>query len=332
MLIVDNYKVRTYAQILETVKRYEEVSLITGSGLSQGRSHRFGYPSIKKQMLAEYGHMFWVKNLIDFPSANIELYLQMARSDYKLGLYPHIIEQIQKAFLHAIIDAHEEPGYFDSSVIQAVDTFLSQFKNVFCLQFDANVYWVNMQGSDRLDDGFRRRDDELRYVGADKNSRKVYYPHGSAFIAKRGNYRVKLEGSNGRLFDAMRASCEAAELELVLGSSSEEKVRIINSSRYLRDCLAALTQLKGAAIIYGAAISEADDHILQALVRSDLQYLAIGVFEPKFNAERFLERVLAIRKMELEVHGAQKMTIQLFDSATAALWQPAYNEFELVAA
>lgn len=332
MLIVDNYKIRTCAEILETVRRYEQVSLITGSGISQGRSDRFGYPSIKKKMLAKHGHMFWVKSLMDFPSANIELFLQMARNDYKLGIYPDIILQIQKAFLHAIIDAHEEPDYFNWAVLDAVDSFLSQFGNIFCLQFDANVYWVNMRGSNRFDDGFRRRGDELRYVGWAEASKKIYYPHGSAFIAKRSNYRVKLEGSTGRLLDAMRASCEASELELVMGSSSEEKIKIINSSRYLRECLIAMTQLQGAAVIYGAAISEADDHILRALVNSNLEYLAIGVYEPKFNAERFLERISAIRKMESEVRCERQMTIQLFDSATAGLWQPAVKEFELLAA
>ena len=316
----NTFEIRHYQDIRRNSRNYGQNSLLIGSGFSCGRSPTFGFEWIINKMLANNPTAAWAQALRLFFIADLEMFLEFRRRSINRLDYLNEVSAIREAFVIALVQAHDCLRQLSSGEAQAVGTFIASFDNLFCLQCDAVLYWLDMEVAKIFDDGFRGiRGKELSLSGW-TGSKRVYYLHGAVFIVRRNGRVVKIRRGPKSLIEEMQSSVSASEVDVILGPSSEEKLRMIGENPYLKSGLVALQRVTGAVTVFGASLSTTDDHLTRTLLMSNAGYLAIGVHDPQKNIARFLHLILHIENLARQLRPQRELRIQLFDSATVGLW------------
>lgn len=212
--------------------------------------------------------------------------------------------------------------------------FLSRFKGIYSLNYDLLLYWTMMHevidGPIVLsDDGFRRGNlGDCGYVMWDAvgaPQQNVHYMHGALHLFDRGSEFVKFtwRDTNIRLMDQIRAALDDGRFpRIVAEGTSQAKLASIMHCAYLHRALRSLQSVTGELVIYGMAMTQNDDHVLDAIARGRLTRLYVGIYgDPtsKWNIE-LMQRAEALVLRRQQYKAGSRLIVSFFDSASAKVW------------
>lgn len=314
--------------------------LLLGNGFSRGYSADFGYDRLRdvvdmEDLEVPKGALFDHAGSDDFETVInnlhksaelIELYdpddedlRRMLREDAQV-VKRGLVEAIAR--IHPASSAAISAEQYDSA-----REFLSHFREIFTVNYDLLLYWTVNQptGAETVRrDGFARPEGVLIWrrplVAA---GQEIYWLHGAVhFHVQDGRVR-KLESGSGRLMDQLQYNLTEGRYPLVVteGSREDKEARIARSA-YLTYCHQRLRQASGTMFIHGMALSENDNHILEALTvkESEVSALYVGVFGPRSRARREVEtRALGLVE-DRKANGGASLDVQLYDAGSVAIW------------
>lgn len=336
--------IMTFADALEDAKAASgELSLLLGNGFSQAYSGDFGYARLRDRAemdgkltvpqtkLFEHADSDDFETVINHLEQSARLIRLYDPKDARLAAALEADAQaVKKGLVETLTKIHPASA---RSVYQpkyaAVRRFLTHFTNIFTVNYDLLLYWsVNqddLQPEVVKNDGFRRPEGELVWVHPDRDDdQKVFFLHGAMHLHTAGDDLRKIVTANGsNIVDQLRANLNDGRYPLVVteGSRQNKEARI-GQSPYLAYCHRRLARLNGALFVHGVALSDNDQHILDAIADQPgrITALYVGLFGPP-NAARNKVQLAAevvVEACKARFGDAPKLTF--YDSATANLW------------
>lgn len=229
-------------------------------------------------------------------------------------------QRLKDSLIEVLSQTHpERPGEVHDAQYVSVRTFLSQFEQVFTVNYDLLYYWArNMQLAPAGycgDDGFR---DNATWQGYG-TKQNAHFLHGGLHLFDDGSaIRKHTFRANGNpIIDQVQANLNIGKFPLfVTEPTSDKKLQRIRHNPYLNFCYHQLSLVSGTVIIHGHSIDENDQHIFEALRDSAARQFFISIFgnentegnrRAKANARTYLE------------HAGR--AIDFFDAASAPIWQ-----------
>lgn len=167
----------------------------------------------------------------------------------------------------------------------------------------------------RVDDGSR----QLSLFGGEKAdvfdiesaTQNLFFLHGAFHIYKEGKSVRKITQSDKALYDRVEDILNNDELDLVCIFQTENKIDEIVKNPYLTKCLNKLNTLSGTMVIIGSSLDDNDNHIFDAIAKSNIETLYISTLDK--DKEKTIEK--AVRKFPSK-------SIHLFDAKTISYEMP----------
>lgn len=167
-----------------------------------------------------------------------------------------------------------------------------------------------------VDDGSR----QLSLFGGEKAyefdiesaTQNLFFLHGAFHIYKDGKSVRKITQSDKALYERVEDILNNDELDLVCIFQTENKIDEIKKNPYLTKCLNKLNTLSGIMVIIGSSLDDNDNHIFDAIAKSNIETLYISTMEN--DKEKTIEK--AVRKFPSK-------SIHLFDATSISYAMPA---------
>ncbi|MCK0166967.1 DUF4917 family protein [Jannaschia sp. S6380] len=240
-----------------------------------------------------------------------------------------IVREALVAAVNATHPAHREDLDFQ---YESAAAFLKHFSKgqVFTLNYDLLLYWVNLEKS-LLTDGFGLGSyvEDGRFKGPFKEGAycRTFNLHGGLhlFQDEIGEVYKALNYGDGVIANITHEIADKGRLPLyVAEGSSKSKLRKINSVEYLRHCYRTLQETTGSVFVFGHSADSNDAHVYHAIFGSKAKHVYFGVFQPSNDKVASLDAELA-RYKKL---GGDDVNYTFFDSETAHVWDgpPAEEE------
>ena len=228
--------------------------------------------------------------------------------------------KLRRALVHAIRDVH--PNFHtDVWGLNSALKFISNFTNLFTLNYDFLLHWVRLQDTRKFTDGFGLGEDDGEFLGpfSEDGFCNVYNVHGGLHLFERANGEVyKRIGAHGIIEAIGKTITEDNLLPLYVaeGTSSQKLSKIFGSS-YLRHCFNEIDKCEGAFFVFGHSANRNDEHIYDKIFRSKgIDHLYHFIHEP--NDAKVAERnAELIRYKNL---AGSELEFTLVDSADANVW------------
>lgn len=336
--------IMTFADAFEDAKASSgELSLLLGNGFSQAYSRDFGYARLRDRaemdgkLTVPQTRLFEHADSDDFETVinHLEQSARLIRlydpQDTRLAASLEADAQaVKNGLVETLTRIHPSSARsVPQSKYVAVRRFLAHFASIFTVNYDLLLYWsVNqdeLQPEVVKSDGFRRPEGELVWVHPDHDDdQKVFFLHGAMHLYTAGDDLRKIVTTSGsNIVDQLRANLNDGRYPLVVteGSRQNKEARI-SQSPYLTYCHRRLARLSGALFVHGVALSDNDQHILDAIADQPgrITALYVGLFGPP-SAARNKVQLAAEQVAEAckkRFGDAPKLTF--YDSATANLW------------
>ncbi|MFA6160725.1 MAG: DUF4917 family protein [Patescibacteria group bacterium] len=167
--------------------------------------------------------------------------------------------------------------------------FLNKFgderQHIYTLNYDLLLYWATMhQGQDIFTDGFGNTEDsEDEAFVVYQNSKfgfKVHYLHGGLHLFDADGEIIKKTYNNSEinLIQQTAESLERDEYPIFISEGvSKQKMAKILHNGYLNHCYRSLKASGRDLVIFGTTLKKSDEHILDAVVNSEVENVFIGV-------------------------------------------------------
>lgn len=243
---------------------------------------------------------------------------------------------LKEALAQVLAALHpERPGDIDDAAYLRVRQFLDGFKAIYTANYDLLLYRALMQDFPaenlpprRSDDGFRDSGDGAEYVVWDylnPHRQTVYYLHGALHLYRGEAQLQKLTWirTGNALIDQIRAQLAANRFPLyVAEGKSLEKLTRIQTSDYLSRALRSLAAVGGGAMAYGMSFNPNDEHIMQSIVRSKIQRLAVSLYgDPMSAANQTTKHAVdSLQSRRYGMNPRIQLDIAFFDPGTIQLW------------
>lgn len=238
---------------------------------------------------------------------------------------------LKEALAQVLAGLHPERPYdIPEASYQRVRAFTDQFDSIYTANYDLLLYWALMQDipgmlKRRSDDGFRDPGYEADYVLWDylnPYSQTVHYLHGALHLYRGDDGLKKLtwRRTEEPLIDQIRAQLAANFYPLyVAEGSSQEKLQQIHTSDYLSKAHRSLACVGGGLLVYGLSFSDNDSHIVDAIGRSRIERMAVGLHGvPTGPANQ--ATIAAVGELQVRRGPKKPLDVRFFDSATVPLW------------
>ena len=340
-----------------TIKEQFQGNLLVGNGGSIALSRNFSYSSLyehakrKALLKPEAIEIFdkFQKKYRDFERVLFSLW----QADYineKFKVEKSESEKVRSGYLKirrslidAVKDIHPEFGELKSDLVN-VGRFITQFDNVFSLNYDLTLYWASLSISDinrnRIEDcftelvthgskqktktyAFNDDTDDLREPnGINSKATLLFYPHGNLIIyqTRATKEEKKIEASAdlllSKITDMWRNNGNPV---FICEGSSESKLSSISASKYLTHVFQKeLPRESDSLTIYGWGMGEQDEHIMEQLKAAKYKRVAVSIFTGD-KAERSLaDEIRGIKQKLSDVVPPDK--IVFFDSTSSGCW------------
>ncbi|HBO9634778.1 TPA: DUF4917 family protein [Pseudomonas aeruginosa] len=167
--------------------------------------------------------------------------------------------------------------------------FLSNFKNVFSLNYDLLLYWVRCFENSYLGgDSFDKLDDELVFVPDDDAN--FFFPHGALFLYRDGVGATKSRSSKGNpILARLENNIRNGIFPMCISEGAgTQKLEAIKSNYYLHYSYNRIKECTGSIFTFGCSFLDSkDDHIIKAMLQSPADRIIVGEFKPsKMNYHR----------------------------------------------
>ncbi len=331
------------------VKQWEEIKeefeggcLLLGNGASMAVSDKFGYGSLFDEA-AKLGHLTKPVQKV-FESFDVEDFELVLRRLWQaklvnkalkieLGKVEESYQQVRTALIATVRDTHVSYQEAEEH-LEHIYQFMKPFKKVVSLNYDLIVYWAAMLGNRELGSWFKDCFTPSYFATYWKDYREPYraegatlffYPHGNLVLHHHEFSSVKkiTVGNADDLLESILNKWERKDLApaFVCEGTQESKEQSISSCDYLEKVFyEVLPNLEPNLVIYGWAMAEQDEHLLEQIGKSQPQKVAVSVYQ---NDEVFMGRV----KKQLKGIGVKEVVF--FDCASAGAWnQPSAKYLE----
>ena len=182
----------------------------------------------------------------------------------------------------------DRPSDISTEQYVACRSFLSNFKQIYTVNYDLLLYWALMQSEIeppiKFDDGFRQPEDgPSPYVTWDvekTDKQSIFYLHGALHLFDAGAELQKFTWSNTdiALIDQIRAALATNRFPLfVAEGNSVSKLDRIQHSGFLNRSYRSFGKIGGSLFIFGLAFGEADSHILRLLDNGKVMQVFISL-------------------------------------------------------
>ncbi len=313
-------------------------TLLLGNGFSIAYDRNiFSYQALLRSVdwskARRVGRVFGALKTVDFEIAirNLEIAGEIAElyewGDDKSEMLRHDANFLKEALIQAIQSTHPTHVFqVDSERIKTTARFLRNFGRLFTVNYDLLLYWAFVQSGKGLSnfftDGFKQGDNGgLEW--ADFPNQGVLYLHGALHLFQDNGRLEKIkyfEGEGGRLIQqiANRISDGHAPLFVCEGSTTQKLVHIQNS-RYLRFCFNMLANTQGPLFIYGLSLAEQDEHISNAITKSQVSHLFISLHGDPNSAHNQQIQARA-HEMQRERSSYRALKVDFYSANTAEIW------------
>lgn len=324
--------------------------LLLGNGFSRAcRNDIFSYVSLFDR--ADFGALplaqqaFEILGTTDFEA--VMRALQAASKLVELyGGDQHLaarIEQdaiaLREVMVQAIAENHpDHPAEITDEQYRACREFLSNFESFYTLNYDLLLYWALMhteiEPEVKCDDGFRTPDEgEAEYVTWEPEKaikQVVHYLHGGLHIFdERGEVQKYTWSQTGiRLIEQIRSALSQNKFPIIVaeGETAQKEERIWHSG-FLHKAYRSFVSIGGVLVVYGHGMNPNDEHILEAIAKSKVQRVYVGIYGDPESSDN--QRIMQ-RAMQLELDrehfkpGSNKakkgLAVSFYDAASAHVW------------
>lgn len=312
------------------------VSILLGNGFSIGADQSFDYRRLLDR--AKFGNRTRSKRIrsvfdllgtadfefvverLEVTAGTLEVYRSLTRTGSTIQADA---ARVRRALAEVLAAIHPERiGDIGDARLDGCHDFLAQFDEIFTTNYDLILYWAILRKRAHFRDGFRPRDGQL--VHAEPADQNVSWLHGAVhlheeLVAGDSPLTVKQQWSAGvPLVDRLREELREGRLPLIVMEGTwRQKQRRINSSPYLSNALQRLRHLEGSLFTYGWGLSENDDHVLNAIQRSGVKHLYVGLHGRRNSRSNANTVGQAYRVRALS---GDRVRIRLWSTETASVW------------
>lgn len=303
-------------------------SILLGNGFSINIWQRFCYESLFA--IAKSNNIQPSLN-----NSSIALFEKLASSNFeeilRVLFHAHLVDEqlgspqgtsiealyksTKNALAAAVNYSHVPHGF--KGLITINHSFRS-FSNIFTTNYDLIPYWaILLEDTWRFKDLFWGNGNTFDPENTSVHGNKcvISYLHGAIHLVELPNGKTKKLTANG--LDSLTSLFEVAHPEkfplFISEGSSDKKLSRIMRNEYLRFSFEKLKSTDGGIVTLGHSLhQDYDQHIIDALRDSNIQYIAVGVW-PHQETEKILlfkSRILA---------GMIGKSVYFFDSTTHPL-------------
>jgi hypothetical protein len=181
------------------------------------------------------------------------------------------------------------------------------------------------------DDGFRKSEigagEYVSWEPENTNYQNLYYLHGAlhVFDSQIEVQKYTWAGTGVRLIEQIRDALDRGLYPLFVaeGESRQKYARIRHSDfldKTYRSLLRIGSSTKGGAMfVYGHSLAENDEHILRAIVKSNVNQLFVGVYgdSESLSNKRIIKRA---KQMATERKKGLNLEVDFYDSSAVSVW------------
>ncbi len=291
----------------EVLNQTHKPFLLLGNGFSMAYDHkRFSFTTllesaITEGIISENSEIYKVFQKLE--TADFESVMRILEDSEKIvGIYggeKELQEKIMednkklKEYLVKII-TNNHPEKSTSLTIEEKEScisFLKNFSGIYTLNYDLLLYWATMQEQHaNLVDGFGNNEESEHegYVvyGGKAYKMNIFYLHGALHYFDAGDEIIKKTYVNTErpLVEQIRSSLDENKYPIFISEgNSEQKMTKIMHSAYLIHCYKSLRGIgskkkkESSIVMFGVSLKENDSHILDAILKSNLKNIYIGV-------------------------------------------------------
>lgn len=220
---------------------------------------------------------------------------------------------------------------------EACLNFLQPFGRIYSLNYDLLLYWVIMDlvnsGNTNYTDGFSNTEystDDAYVVYANDSSvpQNLYFLHGALHLFDAGDefHKITYNNSDVCLVDQIKQALADKKYPVFISEgTSEQKMEKIIHNAYLNHCYKSLKKIGGDIVIFGTLLKKNDEHILNAILNSDVKNIYLGVSNSsdikhiEGAVEAFNQHYEKLKK-EKKFRKDRTKTLHLYDYRTANVW------------
>lgn len=319
-------------------------NLLLGNGFSIACSNIFSYDSILNKSSFCNSGLFCdnsdYEKVIENLNFEKEVYL-LANEEYETAqMYERWSEEIKWDLVNTLTKLHDKV-YTSDKENHNTFLFLSNFNNIFTLNYDLLLYWVIIyavrlyqnnfdyyKNIVRIDnfyprDGFDRSQNEADCIWCqDKWTQNVFYLHGGLhlFCDSENTYKLKYDSNNNlSIIDKTKywLNQETSPLVITEGNS-DDKLKWIRGNHYLNYCYEQFCQIQGVLFIHGHSLDDKDKHIFDAInANPNIKAVYISIFDPITNKENMRQKA---NKLFSERIKNKSLVVDFYDAASVNIW------------
>lgn len=304
----------------------EDRALLIGNGFS---AKYFSYQSLLEESGLDEGtplrNLFTALKTADFEEvvraleAAVVVEKAYGNETHATELDDHA-QKVREALVQAINNTHpkhrEDLGtQYTSSAI-----FLANFSTVFTLNYDLLLYWVNLEKR-ILKDGFGLGAANGNFIGPFSEGAycHLFNLHGGLHLFDNGAGEIiKAVDMGSGVISTITSTIQNRHRFpiYVAEGTSAQKMRKINSVRYLRHCYEALYKNAAIIFVYGHSADDNDAHIYRAIFASKAKHVYFGVH--KSTTAKIME--LDGRLSKYQKTSGSQIGYTFFESESASVW------------
>jgi hypothetical protein len=247
---------------------------------------------------------------------------------------------LRELLVQTIASSHpERPNEIRGHEYAACRDFLSNFHNIYTLNYDLLLYWTQMHNEDgighKFDDGFRKPEDDydanyVTWEPTNSHHQTTWFLHGALHLFDAGIEIQKYTWVNTgvRLIEQIREALNRDYFPIFVaeGTSNEKLIRIRHND-YLSKAYRSFSEIGGGLFIYGHSLAENDDHYLKRIEKGKLSHLYVGIYgDPDTPSnKKIIARAESMASARAgKTSGPRKrnsdLSVSFFDAGSAKVW------------
>ncbi|MGE5610366.1 MAG: DUF4917 family protein [Bacillota bacterium] len=348
---MSRFKLLDYGTVRSELGEKQRSHLLLGNGFSIACDKRFNY-----------GNLFEYAKQNGLPQRVLGIFERLGTNNFEgvmrlledadwmarhYGLWPEgtaksemlaDLDLVKGSLVNAVAQIHlEHTGMIDDERKSRCAQFLAPYHNIFTINYDLLLYWVEMHALDTLRgrDGFRADVDDpdaeyvvfREHIGDQKG---IFFIHGALhlYVVKGEVRKHTWVRTQKPLIENVRESLERGQYPLFVAEGlAEKKLEQIQRSGYLSYCLGKLERITNALVVFGLSFGDSDRHLADVIANNkSLGTLYVGLYgDPDSALNRIVrQNVKSIQQRRERLIAAKQakspLEVKFYDTATAPVW------------
>lgn len=321
---------------LPTILTFEEAlaatdgqkrALLIGNGFS---SEYFSYANLLAKSGLEEGDsllsLFAALNTVDFERVvraldDAALVERAYGEDKRAAGFLDDAQRVREALVRAINETHPAHRSELAFRLKSGAAFIGHFANVFSLNYDLLLYWVNLEAAGKSDGfglGDKTSSGHFQSPFRADAYCHIFNLHGGLHLFDDGAGRMMkaLNDGEGVIATISETIRKGRFPVYVAEGQSLQKLHKINGNDYLRHSLEKLRANAHPLFVYGHSADDNDAHIYNSIFSSPCKALYFGVYKPDEGRTRLFDGKLEKYRRTL----GSEIAISFFDAESAKVW------------